>query len=235
MLTPRPRPADRVCENRAPLGPANSANVCYRGACAYACNSGFAQQGDQCVPALATGATCAGVTCDVPANGYALCNNGACEVGCNLGYTRYSTNGDLSGPYVCIDTLNDATRCGTGANLVNCPQSCTSSPRLPLHLPCSRPTAYRAAADEGALVSQTTASVSPSAATATAASRARRATRSAAPTRTRTRSTATTVSARSSTKIPAIGAQHEGDRRHGPPRHTPSPLRLSPPPSLVPS
>ncbi|TNY21706.1 hypothetical protein DMC30DRAFT_415772 [Rhodotorula diobovata] len=114
---------NRVCENRAPLGPANSANVCYRGACAYACNSGFAQQGDQCVPALATGATCAGVTCDVPANGYALCNNGACEVGCNLGYTRYSTNGDLSGPYVCIDTLNDATRCGTGANLVNCPQS----------------------------------------------------------------------------------------------------------------
>ncbi|GAA5926970.1 hypothetical protein JCM3775_007093 [Rhodotorula graminis] len=112
-----------VCQNRAPLGPANSANVCYRGTCAYACNTGFAQQGDQCVATLAANQQCGGVTCDTPANGYALCNNGACEVGCNLGFTRYSTNGSLSGPYTCIDTANDATRCGTGANLVNCPAS----------------------------------------------------------------------------------------------------------------
>lgn len=124
----RSRRADKVCENRAPLGPTNSANVCYRGNCAYACNSGFAQQGDQCVATLAANQQCGGQTCDVPANGYALCTNGACEVGCNLGFTRYSTSGNLAGPYTCIDTANDASRCGTGANLVTCPASCASRP-----------------------------------------------------------------------------------------------------------
>ncbi|BGP36945.1 hypothetical protein JCM10450v2_000849 [Rhodotorula kratochvilovae] len=112
-----------VCVNRALPGPDNSANVCYRGKCAYACNEGFAQQGEQCVATVAPGATCGGVVCDVPANGYALCTNNQCEIGCDLGFSRYSANSDGSAPYVCFNTASDPLHCGTGSNLVACPAS----------------------------------------------------------------------------------------------------------------
>ncbi|GAA6056270.1 hypothetical protein JCM3770_007286 [Rhodotorula araucariae] len=115
--------SNAICVNRAPAGPADSSNVCFNGRCAYACNEGFAQQGSQCVAAVAPDALCGGVTCAVPANGFALCTNGQCEVGCDLGYTRYSANADGSAPYVCFNTASDPEHCGTGSNLVSCPPS----------------------------------------------------------------------------------------------------------------